>query len=331
MEPEPRHWAPWAPRSSWDGWFAIAVFPKESEIRWLKAHFFRRACAPGRHPLASVEGMDAISEMLLVYATRDRQVTVHTAVDPGALSASHEPLAVDLPGRFRLSGAPPRFAMEFTIPEGGAGARFSFEGGWPIWWAKAGRFLHYVGQHSAARVELTEGGAVRTLAGLGVMEHACGVSPRKDIRERLPIHFHWDVLAFHTPGSPLDSAAGLALMRKGKTCLRARAAGRLPGYGAMAMKGLEVKYLDFTTALDPEGRRVAIPVRWEGTLRHRHGVFRYAATASTPMAPRVPGGGMLGFEFTGQWKPADSAPATWTGTGFAEYGDFAGHLLNLAR
>jgi hypothetical protein len=331
MEPEARHWAPWAPRSSWDGWFAIGIFPANSRVRWVKAHFFRRACGATRHPLASVEGMDASSEMLLVHATTDGQTAYRRAVDPDALAASHAPFQVALPGRFRFAGEPPRFTMDFALPEDGATARFAFEGGWPIWWARAGRFLHYVGRHAAARVELADATGARSLAGLGVMEHVCGASTGRDVTERLPLHFHWDVLAFHTPGSPLDSAAGLALMRRGKTCARARAAGRLPGYGAMTMKGLAVRYLAVTSALGPDGTRLPVPDRWEGVLRHRHGVLRYEATRSTPLAPLVPGGGMLGFDFTGEWKPAGSAAKTWTGTGFTEVGDFAGQLIALAK
>lgn len=72
------------------------------------------------------------------------------------------------------------------------------------------------------------------------------------------------------------------------------------------------------------------PLRWEGTLRSRDGIFRYRASAATPVAGNIPGGGMLGFDFEGDWRRPGYASSRWQGTGFTEYGDFSGRLVNLA-
>ena len=331
MDPEPRHLAPWAPRTSWDGWFAIAIFPPGSEIRWLKAHFYRRAGGGGRTSLAAIEGLDKSSETLLAWGKADGTSAFHRAVDPAALKASQVPLRVELADRFLLKGNSPNYEMRVNLPEDGAGVTFHADAGWPIWWARVGRALHYVGQHSQMRIELAAPDGKKTLEGFGALEHACGISLPLDVAKLAVPHWHWDVLAFHSPGSPYDSAAGLSIGRKGTTRWRVKAAARLPGYGAGAMRGLSIRYLEMGSAKDPEGNDVAIPLRWEGSMRNRLGTFRYEAAASTPMAPLVPAGGFLGFDFEGEWTPASGQTRTWGGTGFTEYGDRAGHLLRLAR
>jgi len=91
------------------------------------------------------------------------------------------------------------------------------------------------------------------------------------------------------------------------------------------MRGLRVRYLEVDDHPAHDGRVLA-PTRWEGEMRSRRGVFRYTARASTPVAALVPGGGMLGFEFDGEWSARDGGSAVWSGVGFCEYGDFPGNL-----
>lgn len=347
---KPKHLVPWAPRASWDGWFAICIFPPDSGMRWLKAHLYRCICKPGRRPLAAVEGFGDRSEMLITWGTEEG-VEVHSfEVDAGGIVASSSPLRVELWDHFLLEGDAPNYIMSFKLPDGKTEARFTFETGWPIWWSRWGRILNYVGQHAAVRSTLIREGKDEMQAGIeesrlegeregfGVMEHVCGVSLPFDFTRVLPVHYHWDVLAFHTSGSPFDSAAGLSIGRKGKNRVELRAAAQLPGCLPEAMKGLRPRYIEVNRETSKDGQERMIPVRWEGVLSSRSGRFRYEAHASTPVAAIIPGGGMLGFDFEGEWRPSnrgrkasgDTKATTWRGTGFSEYGDFSGLLVELA-
>jgi len=327
---EPKHLVPWVPRASWDGWFGIGIFPPGAPLRWVKAHFFHRACAPGKHPLAAVEGLDAESELALVWATPDEVVQLRGETGSERPVSSPSPFRVSMEDRFLLEGAAPRYSLAVKLAEHQAEARFAFETGWPIWWSRWGRLLAYAGQHAAAHLSLTHLGREQSLQGFGVLEHVCGISLPFDFTRRLPLHYHWDVLAFHTPGSPFDSAAGLSLGRQGQTLFPLRAAARLPGRSAEAMQGLVVRYLETSRTEGPAGEARMLPLRWEGTLRSRAGTFRYWAAAATPVVGNIPGGGMLGFDFEGEWSRPGSGTRRWQGTGFTEYGDFSGRLVNLA-
>jgi len=53
MRPKPGDLVSFKPRSSWDGWFAIAIFPYGQELLWLKAHMFMRSYGKKMHPIAS--------------------------------------------------------------------------------------------------------------------------------------------------------------------------------------------------------------------------------------------------------------------------------------
>lgn len=327
---KPEHLVPWVPRSSWDGWFAISIFPPGSPVRWLKAHLFHRACKPGNHPLAAIEGLDEKSEMLITWATGEEVRVLQHEVDAQTLTGCSSPLRVALDGRFLLEGTAPHYTMTFDLPEDRTTVRFDFEAGWPIWWSRWGRLLHYVGQHSAVKVKLDQPGQIIETEGLGVMEHVCGISLPFDFTRMLPLHYHWDVLSFNTPGSPLDSAAGLSIGRKGQTLIKLRSAARFPGRPSEAMQGLSVRYIEVSRARGVDGKDFMVPVKWEGTLRSSRGSFVYTARALTPVAEIIPAGGMLGFDFQGQWEAPGEPPISWEGTGFTEYGDFSGRLVNLA-
>jgi hypothetical protein len=320
------HLVPWVPRSSWDGWFAIAIFPESNEVRWLKAHFFHQSCRPGFKPLAAVEGFGPRSEALITWGTTEESRVQMQEVDTDGLKSSLYPTRVELEGHFLLEGTSPRYTMAFKLPEHDAEASFDFETGWPIWWSRWGRVLNYVGQHSRVRVTLDSKGTKREMDGFGVMEHVCGISMPFDFTRFLPFHYHWDVLAFGSPDSPFDSSAGLSIGRNGNTVIRLRSAAKLPRRAPEAMRGLSVRYLEARGGSSADGEDIAVPVRWEGSTDGRDGRLSYEASASTPLAGIIPGGGMLGFTFEGEWKPASGSSSGLTGTGFTEYGDFSGGL-----
>lgn len=320
----PRHLIPWTPRTSWDGWFAIAIFPAGSEIRWLKAHFYYWARGKGRYPLAAVEGFGDSSEMMIAWATAESVEVLSSGVGGEAVESSESPLWVRMDDLFLLEGAAPRYGAKYSLPDARAEATFSFEAGWPLWWSRFGRLLTYAGQHSSVAVDLECERLESHLEGFGVLEHVTGASVPFDFTRSLGLGYHWDVLAFHTPGSPFDSAAGLSIIRRGKTVVRLKAAASLPGGRPEAMYGLSVRYLEQGRGAGSGGEKIAVPLRWEGVMRNRAGTFSYTATATTPVAAVIPGGGMLGFEFDGEWVSRAAPVERFSGTGFTEYGDFSG-------
>ena len=250
----------------------------------------------------------------------------HRNVQPDEFQASQSPLSIRYANHFLLEGSSPHYEMRFDLPEEGASAYFTIQAGWPLWMARAGRALHYLGYHSGMEVMLKKEGDEIPLKGTGTFEHVCGVSLPFDFRNLLGVHWHWDVLAFHTPGSPSDSAMGLSIGRGGKTIWRKQAEARIPGFGTAKMKGLDVHYLKMETAHDPMGREVSVPLSWEGSMKGRQGTLNYIAKRATPMMPMVQGGGFLGFDFDASWTPKEGDPQSLTGTGFSEYGDFSGSL-----
>lgn len=312
------------PRSSWDGWFAIAIFPQGHKLHWLKAHMFMRSCGKRLHPLASFEGMDRHSELMISYGGAEDLHVETGQIDTETLSSSKNPLNVDLPGFFKFQGAEGKYSMYFKMPGTGTVARFDFISGWPVWWSKWGSLLHYVGQHCEVSTSVQGKGINAALKGFGVVEHVCGFSLPFDITKFLPIHYHWDVLAFHTPDAPFDSAAGLFLGYKSKAFIGLRSAAKFPDKSVTAMKGLHVKYLEVAEDDDGKGQKISRPLKWQGTMESKEGIFNYIARSSTPLAKIIPGGGMQGFIFEGELKTKTGVPGIFTGTGFSEYGNFAG-------
>ncbi len=312
--------------ATWDGWFAIAIFPAGSPLRWAKGHFFRGGGPGGWQPLSAVESL-VESEVMLAWASGDEVEMASCKVDAGPLEASAESLRVSLPGRFALTGSRPRYNMSFSLPESRSGASFDFQAAWPVWWARQGHFLSYVGQHSSVRLTLWQGEEEATHTGFGVIEHVSGTSLPFDFTRRFPFGYHWDVLAFHTPGNRAESAAGLSISLKGQPFLRMKAAARLPGHHEVPMRGLSVRYLEFSTGIGADGREFVIPASWEGVMNDRRGEFRYVARAATPVAAVLPSGGFLGFEFEGAYHHPYRGSSSWSGTGFTEYADFSGRLL----
>lgn len=327
-EVRPRHLLPWAPRAAWDGWFAIAVFPPDAPWRWLKAHLFHRACRPGRHPLAVFEGMDAASELTIMYADSHGATILRRDLDLTGLRSVAAPFLVEAPDRFRFGGEAPHYTMDFYLSEENARAAFHFTTGWPIWWSRWGRMLHYAGQHARVEADFEHAGRRFSGVGLGVMEHVCGAAMPVDVTRLAPLHWHWDVLSFAAPVDPFASAAGLALGMGGHTRVRLRASLRLPDEKQRAMRGLHIRYRELSEEPGPDGRPIAVPQTWEGVMTDRHGEFHYQARRATPVAKVVPGGGFLGFDFTAEWRPRSGATRPLSGAGFCEYGDFWRRLTN---
>ena len=315
--------------TSWDGWFAIAIFPPGSPARWAKAHLYRCSRGEGWQPLAAVEGFGHSGEVMIAWGDSEKTEVFKREIMTGPIESSTSPLNVSMDGLFGFQGVAPRYNLEYRIPGEDIEAEFDFETHWPIWWSRWGRLLTYAGQHSSVKVEIERGQSELELEGFGVVEHVCGISLPFDFTRFMPFHYHWDVLSFETPGSRTDSAAGLSIGRNGRTVIRLRGAAKIPGYPQRPMQGLSVNYLETAIETSPGGGQVMFPVRWEGLIQGREGELGYRATASTPLAAVIPGGGMLGFDFEAEWLSPGSRTEVFSGTGFCEYGDFSGKLVRF--
>jgi hypothetical protein len=328
---DPKYLVPLAPKAAWDGWFAISIFPPGSHLRWLKAHLYSRSCPESMQPFSLVEGLGENCEVCIMWATETDVEVRQSEVGVGKESATVSPMLVDYDENFTLTGTWPQYRMMFALPGGHPTAHFEFEAGWPIWWSKYGRFLQYVGQHSKVNVRLSDEDKALELDGFGIIEHVAGAAAPFDITSIAPMHYHWDVLVFADGSSPTDSGAGLSFGAGGATLIPLKAALKLPGSEAEKMRGLWVRYLELGTMPGLNGEKIAVPLKWEGVMRSLRGTLRYTATASTPVATVIPGGGMLGFEFQGRWVESGTRPSILRGYGFSEYGDFSGGLLRVAE
>jgi hypothetical protein len=324
IKPKSRDLVSFKLRSSWDGWFAIAIFPEGCELLWLKAHMFMRSCGKKMHPLASFEGMDRHSELLISYAGAEALHVETRQINTEMLTSNENPLNVGLGDIFKFQEAEEKYSMYFRMPGTGTVACFDFIPGWPVWWSKWGSLLHYIGQHSQVSASVHGKDINAGLKGFGVVEHVCGFSLPFDITKVMPVNYHWDVLAFHTPDALFDSAAGLFLGYKSKAFIGLRSAAKFPGRPVTAMKGLHIKYIEVAEDDDGKGNRISRPLIWQGKMETKEGIFRYIAKSSTPLAKNIPGGGMQGFIFEGELKTKMGVSEIFTGTGFSEYGNFAG-------
>lgn len=327
-KPNDKYFLPYRPTSGWDAWFAIAVFPSHSPARWCKAHFYRRwsDAPPASYPLSLLEGMGERSEVMIATATSESvKVTFEPATEL-APAVCPLPLAISFEDQFSLKAGEAGYAASFAAPGTERSLEFSLEAGWPVYWSRFGRHLQYVGVHSAASVGVEKA----TLSGLGVVEHVTGLSAPFDFRRVLPVSFHWDVLAFDRALTHTDSAAGLSIGFGGNTAIPLKAAARVPGDDPRTMRGLYVKYLEAETRRDESGRQHVVPLKWEGMIRSSRGTLRYLATAATPAAFVLPGGGMMGFDFEARWTGRGSNRKTLGGTGFTEYGGFTSRLAGLS-
>jgi hypothetical protein len=274
--------------------------------------------------------MDARSELMIACASNEG-INVETCdIDASGLASHASPLKVELPGIFHFKGAGRDYRMSFKMPGSGMQAQFDFAAGWPIWWSKWGGILHYIGQHSSVKASLTDADGGYELKGLGVMEHVCGWSLPFDITKVMPVHYHWDVLSFISNDSPFDSAAGLSIGFRGRSLLGIRAAAKFPGMNQKTMKGLHVEYLEVADDQDGIGRPIGRPVMWRGLMESSDGVFTYTAVGSTPLLKNIPGGGMQGFSFEGEFKQPKGKILSLKGRGFSEYGDFAKNLVGIS-
>jgi len=304
--------------------------PVHGTLRWVKAHFFQHAGRQGWQPLSAVEGLEG-SSALITWGTDGSVEILERKIDTETPRVSLAPLNLKIGERFLLKGSAPLYDMSFDMSEENARAGFRFECGWPIWWSRWGRIFRYAGQHSDLKVEIIHGDARFELEGLGVMEHVCGISLPFRFTRYTPFHYHWDVLRFDEPGSPYDSAAGLSIGMGGDTVIRLRAAAKLPGREPEALSGLTVSYVEVYRGRDVFGNDTLSPVRWKGVLRGGDWVMEYEASATTPVAGVIPSGGMLGFEFESECRFTDGRIMDYSGTGFTEYGDFSGKLVDLAE
>jgi hypothetical protein len=269
----------------------IGIFPRESEVRWCKVQLFSGGRDPSRHCLSAVEGMDGDGQVLVLRATRERVERHEVRFPRGGLTAASSGWSVTAPG-VSWTGDWPDTVVQCDAATFEARA----SAGDVLTWIAMPRVLTYW----SAFGEVQTGGQ----RGVALVEHAWGMDIRLDVARWSPRTWQWDVLAFEGGGAcaalTIDLAAGLLGVRGG---------GRIPGetFEKSALSRIEVDAWE-----EDAGRRV--PRRWRGQLRLGGAVLAYEAQRSTPVAPVVPGGGFVGFEFEARWKGK-----SLEGSGFTEY------------
>lgn len=269
-----------SPPAAWEAYFLIGVFPAESALRWLKVQLYS-GCT--RHSLAALEGMDRLPQRLIVAGTakeifRDEQPLGFTASDDRFEIAADDLLWKGFPSS-TLHG-------DSLVARTDARDAFS--------WIAIPRVLTYWTAFGTSSFETNWGAA----SGTALIEHAWGAGTAMDVRRLAPQRWHWDVLRF----SDGSTCAGLSVYG----LPAGRSAGRTPGLTFANGLGL------WLSILERDADRM--PLRWRGRMHLHSGTVFYEARASTPVAPEVPGGGFVGFEFEGSCRGARVE-----GTGFSEF------------
>jgi len=242
--------------------------------------------------------MDGPGEELFLFGYRDRVEEVRRPLGTGFLSKSSETWNVGSSNGLNWKGDWPRLELVCEEPR----LRAETESLNVLLWGSFPKILTYWSAFGG----LTWMQNGKTLKGVSVTEHAFGGDSRLDLARLAPPRWHWDVLTFDD-GS---ACAGLSATVLGRE-LPIRSGGSAPGMPFSAGRGLQTKVLDWER---DAGRNV--PRRWTGRLALGERSFHYEAIRSTPVAPVVPGGGFLGFDFEGRFE--DGGPGH-TGTGFTEY------------
>jgi hypothetical protein len=270
----------------------VAVFPERSAHAWAKAHVFVGNARPGHRCLSAVEALDGPGEIAVLAADAGSpQVRRHAwPVEDASCARARGGWDVEAPGlawrgwpTATLTVKEPRITATATVGPVG-------------WWARIPRVLSYF----SAFGEVTWRDGAGESRGTALLEHAWGTDTPLDVAALSPRRWQWDVLRSE------DGAvfAGLALHGVGvRTMSLAPGAARVETGWRMRVRAAQWK--------EEEGRRV--PQRWQGRLRTPAGLLRYEASAATPIAPVVPGGGFLGTRWEGTWlgRPV-------RGTGFTE-------------
>lgn len=314
--PSDEEFTPRRPDGGWDGWFAIGIFPENSQVRWCKLHVFVSSARPGRKPLALIEGMEH-GELMALVGLADRTVVERAPLAESTVRYSGERLGLSAADRLDWRGGWPHFQLEHTT--GRVGARLHVAAHDPVRWIGAGRALSYFGVHGTLGGEVLLDGAALPLAGLGVVEHAWGASVPVDARAFVRGFWQWDVLAFHDP--PHAAVAALAVAPLGRHAIPLTGHGRTPGGELAQRRGLRVRHLEAKDGL---------PTRWDGLVEGGGERIEYHARAVGEPARVLDHGAFFGFAFEGRVTRGTSTRAV-SGTGYSEFADPGGVLPSRVK
>ena len=236
---------------------------------WCKVQLFSGG-PKGRHCFSAIEGMDGPGASMLVLQGSANGIAQHEQRFD-ELQRSEEGWNVAAPG-LRWEGSLDGMDLRIDAPNVNAHIRSEPD---VLWWARFGHRLAYWTAFGTLEWNGRKGAAL--------VEQAYGAATRVNLVRHAP-RWHWDVLAFDDGSTCAGLWSGVGPLRSG---------GRMPGQPFHRGRGLSYKPIDDTS--------------WKGKIRLGKHHVEYEARAATPLAPTVPGGGMIGFTFDG-------------GTGFAEFG-----------
>ncbi len=289
-----------SPFNAWEAFFLIGIFPEASPLRWVKFQLFSGGRNPGKHCMSALEAMDGPGEELILIGWKDRIETVKRPLGSPYLSRSSEAWEVQSSKDLKWTGDWPNLSLHFSL----MGVKANTAARNVLVWADIPRVLTY--WSAFGELDWQAGEASRL--GVGIVEHAWGGDTRIDVARLAPPRWHWDVLTFDDGAA----CAGLSATVAGRQ-IGLRSGGTAPGQPFTTGRGIQVKVNRWA---DEEGRHV--PLEWSGELKLGDRIFSYAARKSTPLAPAVPHGGFMGFDFEGRWN-GDGGNRTHRGTGFTEY------------
>jgi hypothetical protein len=267
-------------------------------LRFFKHTLFSGG-PPGRHCLSAVEALDGSPRATTLLGFSDRIERHEASFSRSDLSIDATGYGARAPGVV-ASGALPEVKLALEAPRVNAEAHAREH----LVWVRVPRVLTYWTAFGELRFE----GPMGPGAGLGLVEHAFGTAIPFDLG-RVRTGWQWDVLRIDQGGF----AAGLAV-DVGRRLVGLRGALQVGDDALERSSSLALSWREDCR----DAARVA-PLRWDGAFRARAGLLRYEARKATPVAPEVPDGGFLGFEFEGRWQPRLGSEVAVSGTGFTEY------------
>jgi hypothetical protein len=230
----------------------------------------------GGHPIAAPVGLDGEPHLLVVLGRGDGAEVTRTTFDDADVGRSRWVWDVTAPG-CRWTGYFPE--LELVLDDVAVTA--STQSYFVDWSVYRGRRLSW--WKAVSLLDWSGGGY--DASGLAFVDRAWG-SNVPFAPARLVPGWHRDLLFFDD-----DHWASASTTGRGREKLRVDVHGRRGGDGG------------------------CVPQRWTGRTELAREDLHYSATASTPVAQLVPGGGVVGFDFEGQ-----RGDAAVRGTGVCDVG-----------
>jgi len=302
------------PAQSWDLRTFIALFPRESPLRYLNLNVTLGLTGTAfdqtrrRSRRAARDAFD----LQLCLEGRGRHATEKSCLSVGR-DVKYAPDGIDLRvgDRVELEGAWPSYRVRYSLPSEELELSLDLDA-WPgvLWWARLPRgYCHYT-TFCTAQVKWRwgdEGASVRLPA---IHDHGWGgtlLPMRAPLRLfryevlRLPGDGH--ALALRTTGSAGQELRRAAVVRRGAE-------------PAAEVARLSERVLEWDVFSNFEGRPRRVPRRWTGRIECSQGELAYEAVRATEPRAVLGDGFLYGFDYEARWM--DAPGEAFEGEGYAE-------------